>query len=271
MRKTAMKEEIYSFTQKAENKELIRFEMCGITFPDKSYRICRRNSRISCIEYIEEGTGTVNIGGKTFYPSEGDSYFLAEGNDQLYYSDKSRPWKKYFINFSGELAKKLTEGYGLSGISHFEGLDIKAELQSVIELGKRSGEDNTEALIMLLNEIMLKLREHAIQRKGERSIEEEMIDFLNARVTSKFRIDELCRHISRSESQTIRIFKGAYGVTPYNYLLTKKTDLAKKLLRDTNLSIKEIADKLCFADEYYFSNVFKLRTGVTPSAYRRKL
>ena len=75
--------------------------------------------------------------------------------------------------------------------------------------------------------------------------------------------------MSRSESQTIRIFKRAYGVTPYAYLLEKKLDLAGQLLRDTNLSVREIAEKLSFADEYYFSNVFKKKTGVSPSVYRR--
>ena len=269
MRKTAMKEEIYSFVQKSENRELIRFSMCGITFPDKSYRISRPNSHISCIEYIEQGGGNVNVGKKNFYASEGDSYFLEEGNDQLYYSDRQRPWKKYFINFSGELAKGLAEGYGISGVAHFEGLDIKEELQRIIELGKKNGADSTKELIMILNEIMFKMREHSFGRKGARGIEEQMKDFLDTKITSKFKIEELCRHISRSESQTIRIFKKAYGITPYTYVLGKKIDLAKKLLCDTNLSIKEISDKLAFADEYYFSNLFKQKCGSTPSAYRR--
>lgn len=271
MRKTAMKEEIYSFIQKSENRELIRFSMCGITFPDKSYRISRPSSHTSCIEYIEQGGGVVNIGNKSFYACEGDSYFLEEKNDQLYYSDKSRPWKKYFINFSGKLAEELARAYGVSGIAHFQGLDIKSELMRIIELGKRDGEDHTRELILILNEIMYKMREHSSGKPGVRTIEEEMKDFLDTKITSKFRIEDLCRHISRSESQTIRIFKKAYGVTPYTYVLAKRTDLAKKLLRDTNLSIKEIADKLCFADEYYFSNVFKKKTGLTPSAYRHKL
>ena len=168
------------------------------------------------------------------------------------------------------LAGELTEGYGISGISHFKGLDIKNEMLRIIELGKRNGEDSTRELIGILNEIMFKMREHSFILGGVRSIEQEMKDFLDTRVTSKFKIDDLCRHISRSESQTIRIFKKAYGITPYTYVLGKKTDLAKKLLCDTNLSVKEIADKLCFADEYYFSNVFKKRVGVTPSAYRRQ-
>lgn len=265
-----MREEIYRFNQKGENKELIELSMCGITLPDKNYRIARRgSSHTSCIEYIEEGTGCVHIDGEVFYPAEGDSYFLQQGRSQYYYSDKSCPWKKYFINFSGKLAIALTEGYGLTGTSYFKGLSIKKELLAIIELAKNSESDPTAEIISILNAIFIKLRAHE-RREGEsQNVEERMREFLDAKTASKFKIEELCKHVRRSESHAIRTFKQAYGVTPYAYLLEKKLDLAKQLLRDTNLSIREIANKLSFADEYYFSNVFKKRTGMTPSAYRR--
>ena len=271
MRKTAMKEEIYHFNQKSDMKDLIRFSICGITFPDKNYRINRPNSRISCIEYIEEGTGTVHIGNKTFYPSEHDSYFLQSGKNHHYYSDRARPWKKYFINFSGKLTEALTEGYGLSDISHFEGLDIKNELLQIIEIGKNETEDSSMQIVEILNKIFFKMRNHAQKDKLHNTVEYEMKEFLNTQITKKFRVDLLARHISHSESQTIRMFKKAYGITPYAYVLTKKIDLAKKLLCDTNLSVKEISDKLCFSDEYYFSNMFKKRTGITPSSYKKNV
>ena len=268
MRIVAMKEEIYYINQNSDTKELIRLAMCGITYPDKSYRINRQNSHIFCIEYIEEGSGTVHIDNKTFYPAEGDSYFLQAGKDQRYYSDRKTPWKKYFINFSGRLAESLTEGYGLSDTSHFEALDLKSEMTRIIELGK-SDSDRSEEIILILNEIFLKMYAHSISKK-EHTIEEKMREYLNSQTTSKFRIEDLCRHVNRSESQTIRIFKKAFGITPYNYTLERKIDLAKKLLCDTNLSIKEISEKLCFADEYYFSNIFKKKVGFPPSEYRKK-
>ena len=265
-----MKEEIYRFCQRSENKELIDLSMCGITFPDKNYRIARRgSSHTSCIEYVEEGTGCVHIDSEVFYPSAGDSYFLQQGRSQYYYSDKDRPWKKYFLNFSGKLATSLAEGYGLASHSHFAGLSIKEELLAIIEIAKHGEEDPTARIIAILNRIFLKLRAHARQDGKGKAIEVRMREFLDTKTASKFKIEELCKYVRRSESHAIRTFKQAYGVTPYAYLLEKKLDLAKQLLRDTNLSIREIANKLSFADEYYFSNVFKKRTGMTPSAYRR--
>ena len=266
-----MHEEIYRFQQKSQNRDLIRFEMCGITFPDKSYEIKRENSKVNCIEYIEAGTGTVHLDAMTFHPMGGDSYFLQSKKKQHYFSDRNNPWKKYFINFSGRLADSLTEGYGLSNQSHFVGLDIKDELCRIIEIGKQNDSDSTSSLIGILNEILFKMHTHQKNGSEGTGIEYEMKDFLNTQITEKFKIESLCKQVSRSESQTIRIFKNAFGITPYAYLLSKKIDFSKKLLENTNLSVGQIAEKLCFADEYYFSNTFKNKVGIAPSTYRKRI
>ena len=268
MRKTRMNEEVYRINQESDTKDLIRFQLCGTTFPDKSYRINRPNSKLYCIEYIEDGRGVVHLDGDTFYPKKGDSYFLQAGRSQLYYSDKDDPWKKHFINVSGTLVEHLAKGYGLSDVSHYENLDLRSELLRIIELAKDENTCNTPALIAILNEMFLKMHSHIRSSDGLSQLGAQMKDFLNTQITGKFRIDLLCRHISKSESQTIRLFKQMFGVTPYAYVLDQKISFAKKLLSDTSLSIKQIADKLCFTDEYYFSNVFKKKTGLTPSQYR---
>lgn len=264
-----MREEIYTITQKSETKDLIRLQICGTTFPDKNYKIERKKSRTACIEYIESGRGTVHINGKTFYPRAGDSYFLQAGKDQYYYSDPSDPWKKHFINLSGRLLESLTEGYGIGDISYFEGLDLSAELTQIIELSK-NGNDVCAEIIVILNEIFLKMHSHVKNAAEPFSIEAEMKDFLNTQITQKFDLSLLCKHVLKSESRTIKLFKNAYGITPYAYVLGKKIDLAKKLLDNTNLTVKQISDKLCFSDEYYFSNLFKNKVGVSPAAYRRQ-
>ena len=264
-----MNEEIYHINQKSETKDLIRFSLCGTTFPDKKYHINRPQSKIACIEYVEDGCGTVYAGVERFYPSAGDTYFLQTGKDHCYFSDSERPWKKHFINVSGKLLESLAEGYGISNVSYFEGLDTKEELMQIIELAKSGADDCSGELIAIFNKLFLKMHNHIREKSESRGIEAEMKDFLNTQITSKFQIELLCKHISRSESQTIRIFKNAYGITPYAYVLGKKIDLAKKMLTETNLSIKQIAIKLCFIDEYYFSNTFKQKTGYTPTQYRR--
>lgn len=262
-------EEIYSIAQRDEHKEIVYFSICGITYPNKNYEIIRGASSTACIEYIEEGIGKVKIGDKEFYAAEGDSYYLHQNFAQHYYSDSEQPWKKYFINLSGSLVDSLTDGYGLKNCFYFKGLNLKEELCRIIEIAKRGENDNTKELVGIVNEIFLKMRSHIINDSRQDSPAAQMKDFLNTKLLDDFRIEELCRYINKSESRTIQIFKKAYGVTPYAYLLNERVSLAKNMLRNTNLTIKQIAYKLKFADEYYFSNVFKNKTGVSPLRYRK--
>ncbi len=263
------KEELYRINQKSETSDLVRFHLCGTTFPDKAYTIKRPSSAVWCIEYVEEGKGTIHIDGDTFFPKAGDSYFLHVGKDHHYYSDKADPWKKHFINVSGKLVDSLAEGYGVSGTAHFVGLDLGGEIKEIIEIARRGDMDNTQELISILNKIFFKMHKSIKKEEEISGLGAEMKDFLNTQITSKFHMELLCKHISRSESQTIRLFKKIFGITPYTYVLNKKISFAKKLLIDTSLSVKEIATKLCFSDEYYFSNIFKEKAGCSPSQYRR--
>ena len=269
MRNTRMKEELYRINQKGNMQDLIKFHLCGTTFPDETYKIRRPASPIWCLEYVEDGGGTVRQNDETYFPKAGDSYFLHAGKDHYYFSNRTDPWKKHFINVSGKLIENLIEGYGLSDTVHFVGLDLGGEIKQIIEIAKKGRMDNTPELIVILNEIFLKMHVHMKKDDELSSIGIEMKDFLNTQITSKFHLELLCKHISKSESQTIRIFKKLYGITPYTYVLNKKIDFAKKLFVDTNLSVKEIAKKLCFSDEYYFSNIFKEKVGISPSQYRK--
>ena len=264
-----MKEDIYSINQSSLHKELIDLQICGVSYCDKTYTITRNKSPICCIEYVESGTGTVIADNMHYHPSCGDSYFLQSGQDQHYYSDAENPWKKYFINLRGRIVNELIEGYQLKNINYFKALDIKNELCEIIEKATDTEKDYTFRIIEILNKIFYKMYLHKKTENKPVSLPMQMREFLDMRITKKFQISELCDFASKSESQVIRLFKSAYKTTPYAYFMDKKVELAKSMLKNTNLTIKQISYNLSFADEYYFSNVFKQKTGVSPTKYRR--
>ena len=82
-------------------------------------------------------------------------------------------------------------------------------------------------------------------------------------------VDDLAAAVGLSPSQLTRVFAARFGVTPYRYLLSRRLETARLLLRGTALPVREIAFRLCFSDEHYFSSLFRRKTGQTPSAYRR--
>jgi transcriptional regulator GlxA family with amidase domain len=73
-----------------------------------------------------------------------------------------------------------------------------------------------------------------------------------------------------SEAHFARCFKDAFGAPPHRYLLTRRIERAKALLRDTDSSITEIAFETGWNSLGTFGRVFRDITGESPSALRER-
>lgn len=94
--------------------------------------------------------------------------------------------------------------------------------------------------------------------------------YIDTHIDAPFDINVLSQTIYKCPSQTIRIFKKHYHTTPYAYHSEARIREAARLLETTNLSVKDVAFRLGFNDEHYFSAAFKKQTGHTPTEFRRK-
>lgn len=81
--------------------------------------------------------------------------------------------------------------------------------------------------------------------------------------------DALSRMTGLSIETIRKRFQAAFGISPVQYRLRRKVDVAKSLLLTTRLSNKEISLSLGFSDEFHFSKRFKAVTGMSPRAFRR--
>ena len=66
-----------------------------------------------------------------------------------------------------------------------------------------------------------------------------------------------------------RKFVQKYGLSPKEYLVEKRIAYAKRLLTQTDASVKEIAVSVGYVDQLYFSRIFKKKERVSPSVYRK--
>ena len=95
------------------------------------------------------------------------------------------------------------------------------------------------------------------------------ISFFSQHCAEHITLEMLSERFSISKQGLIKRFKKSTRKTPIEYLIFTRINLGKLLLKDTTLSIGEIAEKCGFENMYYFSNCFKSITKVSPSAYRR--
>lgn len=83
-------------------------------------------------------------------------------------------------------------------------------------------------------------------------------------------IAELARELHVSHVYLIQLFKKHLNVTPTDYILGLRLERAKLLLTDTDEPIGALAERCGFSNAYYFSAIFKKRTGTSPSIYRKR-
>lgn len=80
---------------------------------------------------------------------------------------------------------------------------------------------------------------------------------------------QVCERFGMSVRTLNRRFKNALGKTPLDYLQDIRINTAKDLLKTSNLSIAEIADRVGYQDTNYFTRLFKKQLAITPNAYRK--
>ena len=85
-----------------------------------------------------------------------------------------------------------------------------------------------------------------------------------------FSVDNICREIGISRVQLYRKVKALLGYNVNDYILTVRLHKSKYLLAEKDLSISEVACKVGFSTQAYFSTVFKSKFSITPSEYREK-
>lgn len=90
-------------------------------------------------------------------------------------------------------------------------------------------------------------------------------DYMLSCLTDKLQIAEVARESGLSEYHFFRLFKNVYRITPHQYLLEKRMEIAYNLLKNAKMSPSETAYSLGFGDVPTFSKAFKKRFGCAPS------
>ena len=260
----------YIVSMLPEEDKIFTAMLCGITYPDADYRIKRSNSQIAVLEYVIDGEGYISTDGKLYHAEKGDTYLLKEGGNYEYYSDEKNPWTKIWLNFHGNSVNSLISVYNADEITLIKNLDIYEEMQKILEICKSREEVNARTELIFHKILRMIYQKETAEEKQHITKEARLIkEYIDGNISEDLSIKKLSALIFRSEAQTIRIFKAAYNITPYDYIIKCRLKNAKLLLANTRLFVKETAERCGFSDEHYFSNIFKAKVGMSPNEYRK--
>ena len=96
-------------------------------------------------------------------------------------------------------------------------------------------------------------------------------EYISANISSPdLSVPQIAQAAGFSEVHFRKLFKNCYGVSPRQYVQNLRIETAKKLLESNNDSISKIATQCGFSTIFYFSKLFKDKTGYSPYEYRER-
>ena len=97
----------------------------------------------------------------------------------------------------------------------------------------------------------------------------QLLNVLEQDLEQQISIAELCERTGLNKATLIRMVKRGVGMTPIQFRAQRRIERSIYFLQTPGLSIKEIAYRLGYCNQFYFSKEFKRVVGKTPTEYRQ--
>ena len=232
--------------------------------------------------YITEGEGVLTTTFGSERITAGDMFLIFPGQWHSYSPDPKTGWTEYWIGFRGENVDIRVERGFFSAeqpVYHIGKNERVEQLYSeAIEIAGSQEPFFQQLLAGVVNHIlglMFMAGKNNILRSplSTRRAIPELVDRAKKRIEQAVESDvtmpQIASELNMSYSTFRHLFKQYTGLSPARYLLNLRIYRAKEMLRSTEASIKEISYTLRFDSPEYFTTMFKRKTGLTPSEFRK--
>jgi two-component system response regulator YesN len=128
-----------------------------------------------------------------------------------------------------------------------------------------------EHLCIWIVQLLDKLMDGIYQTRNVKNYQrlKDTLDFIEIHCQKPLSVEQIAREVCLSPSRLSHIIKDEMGVTLGDCISKTRIDKAKALLRETNLSIAQIAAEVGFPDQSYFTKVFKKWEKSIPILFRK--
>lgn len=232
--------------------------------------------------YLDEGFGRLTIENDNIEVNAGDLIIINSNVGHTLHLDKSISNVKY-LGFG-------IESVSIAGIDddesksinyfHIDNRDKALRFEDYFEDIHREYKSNdifarslanATATTLVIN--LLRKYRKDITIKRDKKVNRQ-IDYIKSYIDSNYsediKLEDLSAMAYMNKFHLISEFKQSYRITPIEYLILKRIEIAKSLLISTNHSMEEISAMVGFNSQSYFNQVFKKKAGQTPSQFRRK-
>jgi AraC-like DNA-binding protein len=204
--------------------------------------------------------------------SAGDVVVICPNQWHRYRPDPGTGWEEFWITFGGDMADHWRRRDLLTPKSPRVAGNMHFVLEALFEQILESSRQTLPAPLFMAG-LCHSILGCALSSSNlvERNTRERQLYAAAAYIHNhphKTDLDWLAKHVGMSPSTFRRHFRACFGSAPVEYCAQQRLSMAKRYLTETAWPLKEIASQLGYSSEFYFMQVFKRRTGLTPTQWR---
>lgn len=209
------------------------------------------------IHFVESGSGIFGINGKEYCVCPGEMFVIPPYTEAYYGASKNNPWSYIWIGFTCDSNLPLN----LSDVILYpKALKIFNSMKGAAELNN----GRNSYLISKIWELFSVLLEG---QKNDTSYVDKALDYIHSEYMYDITIEKIATRLGLDHSYFSSLFKKKMGISPKQYLLNYRMNVALSLMHKNNISVSAAAYSVGYTDVCNFSKMFKKTFGISPSKY----
>ena len=212
------------------------------------------------IHYVVSGCGIFKIGDKTYQVKAGEMFVIPPYVETYYEADDATPWNYIWIGFTatGDITENL-----LDVIKCPEAEKIFISMKNC----KSFSNGRSAYLSARLWDLFALLLEGGNKKYD---YVEKAIEFMHSNYMHDITVEKIAQYLNLDRTYFSVIFKKKTGLSPKQYLLSYRMNIAASLIIKKHIAIYVVANSVGYSDLYTFSKMFKRHFGISPSNYAKR-
>ncbi len=223
--------------------------------------------RNECIlQYVLSGSGYLN---DTFIKA-GQGFYIPSNRIYKFHYSENDPWHFFWILFSDELGKKYVEpllDINEKGIFNF---DFKEAIPKFYfdSTDSKTMLTHFEGLSIFFSLLSMHQHSNVVYSSLQVNNIQRAKNYIKNHENKKITVKSVADAINVNDRYLYNLFVKYENITPKEYIDQEKILTTKKLLKNTDMTISEIASTMAYDDVCNFSKFFSKRVGLSPTQYR---
>lgn len=129
--------------------------------------------------------------------------------------------------------------------------------------------DSCDELFEISSALLMQAVAYFTQENGQYDAVEDIISYIKKHFTEEISLQQLADRVHFSTNYLSAQLKKKTGMTYVSYITWLRTEMACKLLTETNLRVMDVAARCGYKDSSYFNRIFCRKYGISPEQYRK--